>query len=177
MAAGITVRPATEADAGAIVELFAAVVAEGRWLGAEGPVDRAEHLERVGADLAEPDRSARLVAVAGDRIVGQVRVGRSSFGVADLSMYVAAGWRRRGVGAALVEAALRAAGDLAAHKVALQAWPDNEAALALYTRFGFTTEGSLRRHYRRRNGELWDAVVMGLVLDDGSPGGPRPSPP
>jgi len=30
--------------------------------------------------------------------------------------------------------------------------------------FGFQREGLLRRHYRRRNGELWDTVVMGLPL-------------
>jgi len=28
----------------------------------------------------------------------------------------------------------------------------------------------MRRHYRRRSGELWDAVIMGLVLDETSPG-------
>src|SRR5438132_10638636 len=31
--------------------------------------------------------------------------------------------------------------------------------------FGFEEEGLLRRQYRRRNGELWDALVMGLLLD------------
>jgi RimJ/RimL family protein N-acetyltransferase len=56
--------------------------------------------------------------------------------------------------------------------VALQVWPHNHAARALYRRFGFADEGLLRRHYRRRNGELWDAVVMGLVLDESSPGSP-----
>ena len=52
-----------------------------------------------------------------------------------------------------------------AHKVALQVWPHNAAAIALYERFGFQREGYLTRHYRRRSGELWDAVVMGLPLD------------
>ncbi|MGW1737580.1 GNAT family N-acetyltransferase [Nocardia sp. NPDC001965] len=51
-----------------------------------------------------------------------------------------------------------------AHKVSLQVWPHNEPALTLYTRAGFEIEGVLRTHYRRRNGELWDAVVMGLTL-------------
>jgi hypothetical protein len=30
----------------------------------------------------------------------------------------------------------------------------------------------LRRHYPRRNGQLWDAVIMGLILDKTSPGSP-----
>jgi RimJ/RimL family protein N-acetyltransferase len=51
------------------------------------------------------------------------------------------------------------------HKLALQVWPHNTAAIALYERFGFRREGHLRSHYRRRSGELWDAVVMGLPLD------------
>ena len=42
---------------------------------------------------------------------------------------------------------------------------DNEAALALYERHGFVREGYLHRHYPRRTGEVWDAVVMGLVLE------------
>ena len=29
----------------------------------------------------------------------------------------------------------------------------------------FQREGYLTRHYRRRSGELWDAIIMGLRLD------------
>ena len=43
-------------------------------------------------------------------------------------------------------------------------WPHNHAAIGLYEKFGFAREGLLRRHYRRRNGELWDAIVMGRRL-------------
>jgi RimJ/RimL family protein N-acetyltransferase len=34
------------------------------------------------------------------------------------------------------------------------------------------TEGTRRRHARRRSGELWDVISMGLVLDESTPGGP-----
>jgi hypothetical protein len=34
-------------------------------------------------------------------------------------------------------------------------------------------EGYRRRQYRRKDGALWDSVVMGLVLDDESPGHPE----
>jgi RimJ/RimL family protein N-acetyltransferase len=83
---------------------------------------------------------------------------------------VDAGWRGRGEGGALVDAAIQGARELGAHKLALQAWPHNDVALRLYLRHGFVQEGVLRRHYRRHNGELWDAVLMGLVLDETSPG-------
>ncbi|HWI02328.1 MAG TPA: GNAT family protein, partial [Acidimicrobiales bacterium] len=94
------------------------------------------------------------------------------YGVAGLGMMVEERWRGRGVGAALVRAVIDAAGNLGAHKIALQVWPHNEVARRLYLRHGFVEEGLLRRHYPRRNGQLWDAVIMGLVLDETSPGSP-----
>jgi RimJ/RimL family protein N-acetyltransferase len=54
--------------------------------------------------------------------------------------------------------------DQGIHKLALQVWPHNDAAIRLYEKFGFEREGVLRAHYRRQNGELWDAIVMGLLL-------------
>jgi RimJ/RimL family protein N-acetyltransferase len=156
----------------AIVDLLEGVVAEGRWLGMEPPLDRAEHRDRLLAELEDAE-ATRLVAVARGEVVGSLGLGPAPYGVTHLSMFVAPAWRGRGVGRALVAAALSAARASGAHKVALQVWPNNDVALALYARFGFVKEGVLRRHYRRRNGALWDAVVMGLVLDEESPGGPQ----
>ena len=76
----------------------------------------------------------------------------------------AADARGRGVGSALLATAIEWARAAGAHKVALQVWPDNQGAIALYRKFGFAQEGHLRRHYRRRNGDLWDAIIMGLAL-------------
>lgn len=165
-----TVRPATAADVDAVVALYASVAAEGRWIGRE-VVDRHERHAELMASLVSPD-SAQVVADAGGEIVGQLGVTRRPYGVADLGMMVAADWRGRGVGSALLAAAVDWARRAGAHKVALQVWPHNEAALALYRKFGFVEEGRLHRHYRRLNGELWDAVVMGLLLDEASPGPP-----
>jgi RimJ/RimL family protein N-acetyltransferase len=85
-------------------------------------------------------------------------------------MQIAAEYRRHGVGRALLEEIIAWAQANNAHKVTLQVWPHNQQARDLYERVGFVDEGLLRRHYRRRNGELWDAIVMGLVIDDTSPG-------
>ena len=52
------------------------------------------------------------------------------------------------MGAALLTRAIEWAGAAGAHKVALEVWPDNEGALALYRRAGFEPEGWLRSHYR-----------------------------
>lgn len=171
-APGFGIRPACEEDLLAMVDLLAAVAEEGRWIGTEAPVDREARLARFSAALTD-DRSALFVAVAaagGGEVVGQVGVELRPYDVAELGMLVAPGWRGRGVGTALLDAAIGWAREAGAHKVALQVWPHNRAARALYEKFGFVEEGVLRRHYRRRNGELWDAVVMGLVLDRASPG-------
>jgi RimJ/RimL family protein N-acetyltransferase len=97
--------------------------------------------------------------------VGELGIELARYGVADFGMMVAADARGRGVGSGLMSAAIEWAREAGAHKIALQVWPHNEAAIALYRKFGFEQEGHLRRHYRRRNGELWDAVMMGLLLD------------
>ena len=165
-------RPLAEADVPAVVELLAAVAAEGRWLGTEAPVDRVGRAEQLRAELAAAAGVARLVATVDGEIVGHVGLDLAATGVTNLGMFVAAGWRGRGVGTALVAAAVEQARRWGSHKVALQLWPHNHAARALYLKFGFVDEGRLRRHYRRRDGALWDALVMGLVLDDSSPGSP-----
>ncbi|HEX2701272.1 MAG TPA: GNAT family protein [Acidimicrobiales bacterium] len=165
------VRRTTVADLAALVSLVEAVAAEGRWIGVEH-VDRAQRHDQLRAALADPHEGA-FVAEAGaaGELIGQLGMSLRSYGVADVGMLVAASWRGRGVGKALLGAGIDWARGAGAHKVALQVWPHNEAARGLYRRFGFVEEGLLRRHYRRRNGELWDAVIMGLLLDEPPPAG------
>ena len=166
----VGVRRATPEDVDAIVDLFVAVVEEGRWLGSQPPVDRDAQRQRFLEQAVAESGMASLVALVDDELVGHAHVDLAPYKVAGLGMMVAEGWRGRGVGGALVRGAIDAARDMGAHKVALQVWPHNDVARRLYVRHGFVEEGVLRRHYPRRNGELWDAVVMGLVLDETSPG-------
>jgi ribosomal protein S18 acetylase RimI-like enzyme len=161
---GITVREATLADVDAVVAILVEVAGEGRWIATEAPVDVERRRRRMVEDV-EDDDAIILVAEAGGVPVGQLGLRLAPYGVADLGMAVVAGWRGRGVGTALLAEAVARARKAGAHKLALQVWPHNAAALALYERFGFRREGYLTRHYRRRSGELWDAVIMGLHLD------------
>ena len=160
----VTVRPATLGDVDALVDLVAKVAAEGRWIATEGPVDVEERHHTV-AEAVQSDHAIVLVAEAGGAVVGDLGLHLARYGVADLGMAVLAGWRGRGVGSALLAEGIDQARAAGAHKIALQVWPHNAAALALYERFGFRREGYLTRHYRRRSGELWDAIIMGLPLD------------
>ncbi|MDP9070222.1 MAG: GNAT family N-acetyltransferase [Actinomycetota bacterium] len=169
--AAFVVREGAEPDIPQIVDLLEAVAAEGRWIARELPIDRQEVSQRLAGALAS-ERVVHYVAVAHGEVVGHAAAEISGYGVADLGMSVARSWRRRGVGSALLDSAVGWARRVGAHKVALQLWPHNVAAHRLYEKFGFVQEGVLRRHYRRSNGELWDAVVMGLVLDEEAPGFP-----
>lgn len=88
-------------------------------------------------------------------------------------MAVAHAWRRRGVGRQLLEQAISWTRAQNASKVTLEVWPHNLAARRLYETFGFVAEGRLRRHRKPANGELWDSIPMGLVLDETAPGSPH----
>jgi len=169
-ATSFSLRPAAAADFDAYMDAFESVAAEGRWMGAEAPIDRSGRRAGFERSVAGGD-SVLVVAEAGGRIVGAGYAGLSG-GIAELGMFVVGGHRGGGVGRALLEAVIDWARAAGAHKLSLAAWPTNHPAIGLYARYGFRVEGTRRRHYRRRSGALWDSVVMGLVLDDSSEGGP-----
>ncbi|MEL7209199.1 MAG: GNAT family N-acetyltransferase [Actinomycetota bacterium] len=168
MPESVVVRRAVEADLDALMALRRQVAGEGRWIGGELPLDEDGDRAMIRRGIDGPD-AAQFVAELDGEIVGNIGMTLPRYRVADLGMLVAEQHRGRGIGSALLEAGIEWARAEGAHKVALQHWPHNEAAHALYLKHGFVQEGHLRRHYPRKNGEIWDAVVMGLLLDD--PGG------
>jgi RimJ/RimL family protein N-acetyltransferase len=163
----ITVRPAVEDDLDALLDQTWAVAAEGLWIGVEVPFDREARRIRL-ASMIEGVSSTVLVADGavdgGPGPVGHIAVTIAPYGVADIGMLIAEGWRGQGIGRMLLGAAIGWAAASGAHKMALEVWPHNRAALGLYHAAGFVEEGRKRRHYRRRNGELWDSVLMGRPL-------------
>ncbi|MGH2788363.1 MAG: GNAT family N-acetyltransferase [Actinomycetota bacterium] len=164
-----TVRVAQESDLERLLDIYVEVAAERMWIGAEPPIDRDERLEKWRQRMAEGS-AVTVVVEDDDAIVGsaslQGTAGPCGTGVMDLGMALLAPYRGRGLGSMLVKACIDRARSAGAHKITLQVWPHNEAARALYRKFGFEEEGYLRRQWRRSNGELWDAVVMGLLLED-----------
>jgi RimJ/RimL family protein N-acetyltransferase len=153
----IEVRIAEEADRRPMARLFAAVAEERDGIAAEPPVD----VERRAAGWT---LDGSFVAVADGEVVGLLFVDETPFGFGELGMMVAAPWRGRGVGTALVAAAIDWARDRGLHKLSLGVFPHNETAIALYRKFGFVEEGRRVKQIRRANGELWDLVDMGLLL-------------
>jgi RimJ/RimL family protein N-acetyltransferase len=153
----VDVRAMRDEDRLPAAVLFAAVAEERTGIGAEPPVDVERRAARFNLDGA-------FVAVAGDEIVGLLHVEATGFGFGELGMLVARDWRGRGVGSALVEAAIGWARDRGLHKLSLSVFAHNEAAIALYRKLGFVEEGRRVKHFRRANGELWDSFEMGLLL-------------
>jgi RimJ/RimL family protein N-acetyltransferase len=166
----IVIREAIAADFEDWFRLYDSVAAEGKWIGGEAPSDKVARQRAFDEHLRGPD-AVSFLAEADGQLVGNLGV-EVRQGIADLGMMVDAPWRGRGVGSALMEACIAWATEHGAHKLVLEVWPHNIAAQHLYRKYGFEPEGFFKRHYRRRNGELWDAIRMGLVLDEESPGSP-----
>jgi RimJ/RimL family protein N-acetyltransferase len=151
------VRAIRDDDRLPLARLYAAVADERRWIGAEPPVDVERRASTWSLD-------GHFVAEADGAVVGQVFVLPSSHGFGEIGMLVAREWRGRGVGTALMERAIGWAREQGLHKLSLDVFPHNEAAIALYRKLGFVEEGRRAKHYRRASGELWDVVEMGLLL-------------
>jgi ribosomal protein S18 acetylase RimI-like enzyme len=83
--------------------------------------------------------------------------------VADLGLMVAASYRRRGVGRALMEAAEAWAREVGVRKLELHVFPYNDAAIALYESLGYEREGYRRDHFRRTEGFV-DAILMAKMI-------------
>ena len=160
--AEFAVRPARAEDARAMAELFAAVAAERTGIASEPPVDIGERTAIFAAGTT--GAAGTFVAVAGDQVVGLIHIEPSRHGFGDLAMLVDRDWRGCGVGSALVRAAIDWARGQGLHKLSLEVFAHNEAAIALYRKSGFAEEGHLTKQYRRASGELWDAIVMGMLL-------------
>jgi putative acetyltransferase len=83
--------------------------------------------------------------------------------VADLGLMVDAGYRRRGIGRALLEEAVQWARESGVQKLELHVFPWNEPAIRLYEQFGFRREGLRVAHYRR-DGDLVDVILMAYMI-------------
>jgi RimJ/RimL family protein N-acetyltransferase len=162
----IQARAATVEDLPDAVVSYERVAGEGIWIGGELPVDRAARVSSWRDHYVDGD-GVMFVVIANAEVVGaatQNWLGRCGSGLLSLGMWVVEPWRGKGVGTALLTACIDWARAHGAHKITLEVWPHNERARALYRKFRFEEEGYLHNHWRRRSGELWDSIVMGLLL-------------
>ena len=167
--APVRIRRAEPGDAAALVALLNAVGAEPEgWL-LNDPSRRTVAAERryVRSVRRHPD-AALLVAELDGQIVGRLSLSRdphpSSAHVADFGLTVAAPYRRRGVGTALLAGADDWAREQGVGKLELHVFPHNEAAIGLYEKAGYVREGYRVSHYRLPDGRLVDVILMAKLL-------------
>ncbi len=152
---GVVLRRASAADHDELARL-----SDDTWGPDNSPgprlVDRdTDFFDRVGPE-------GHLVALLDGRMVGYVRMGHptplpaSRHVVEVQGLGVHADAAGRGIGAALVEAAVADARRRGAHKVSLRVMGTNPRAIALYERLGFTVQGHLKEEF----------VVEGALVDD-----------
>jgi RimJ/RimL family protein N-acetyltransferase len=153
----LEIRPARDEDRRPMALLLAAVSEERDGIATEPPIDVDEWAARWQLD-------GTFLALAEGELVGSLSIRESRFGFGELAMAVAREWRGRGVGSALLAAAIEWARGRGLHKLTLSVFTHNAAAIALYRKFGFVEEGLRVKHFRRASGELWDAYEMGLLL-------------
>jgi RimJ/RimL family protein N-acetyltransferase len=151
------IRLARDEDRVPLALVFAAVAEERDGIGTEPPVD-------VESRAASWTLDGTIVAVADGEVIGSIHVAPSRHGFGEIGLAIAREWRGRGVGSALMAAAIDWARDRGLHKLSLGVFAHNAAAIALYRKFGFVEEGRRVKHYRRQSGELWDSIEMGLLL-------------
>jgi ribosomal-protein-alanine acetyltransferase len=148
----VTLRPAEPDD-------LDAVVAIERQSFTDPPWSRASFTA-----LVDSPRAFFTVACAVATVVGYVVAWLVGDEAEVANLAVAPDWRGRGIGAALLDAALAEARRGGAHVAHLEVRDSNVAARALYGSRGFTPVGRRRRYYQA---PVEDAVLLRCDLRSG----------
>ena len=156
-----TIRRAEPSDYEAVRQVFAGPKAV--WGTLQLPFSSVEQWRKL---LAEPPEGYfSLVACVEHEVVGQLglhtfpnRTRRRHVG--QIGMAVRDDWQGKGVGTALMEAAVDLADKwLNLTRLELEVYTDNALAIQLYKKFGFTVEGTLAQ-FAFRDGQYVDSYLM-----------------
>ena len=163
--ARLRVRLARRADARAWHALQQGIYDEGLWFVGDGPASERALAARL--QLTPRHRAAVWLAERDGALVGWCEAVRLQSErlehVAMLTVAVAPGSRRTGVGSALLAAAEAWGREQGLRKLSLHVRAGNAAALALYRRFGFVVEG-VERGQVRAGERFEDNLIMAKHL-------------
>lgn len=160
-------RDATEADLPGIVGIYNSAVPTRNSTADTEPIlveDRVEWFRDH-----DPGRRPVWVAEEEGAVIGWLSLSdfydaRPAYhATAEVGVYVADGYRRKGVGRALVEEAIRRAPELGIDTLTAGAFAHNEASVRMFEGFGFERWASFPE-VAELDGVKRDLVVLGLKL-------------
>lgn len=157
----ITIRHIEPGDYEAIYKIFCGPKAV--WGTSQVPYPSSEMWRQRLAD--PPEGFYSLVACVEDEVVGQIGLHTSPNKprrrhVGQIGIAVRDDWQGKGVGTALLQAAIELADKwLNLSRLELEVYTDNEPAVRLYKKFGFEIEGTALQH-AFRDGQFVDSYRM-----------------
>lgn len=141
----VAIRPVSPADADALVALFENVRDADLRVLRDDVTDEA--VVRSWAGNVAHDRVVPLVAEVNGRIIAIARLHRQTVtpyeGIGEIRIYVAEGYRQRGLGDALIEELLSLARRLGLEKAIMEFYVDHSELIAAYERRGWEREAIL----------------------------------
>jgi len=165
----VRIRLARPGDARSFLDAYRSVAAEKRFIQTE-VVPHSHRYYRKRFRRPWERNVAHLLALEEGRVIGSISIRRDDHPatdhVATFGMFVVSSHRGRGIGSALVSEAFRWARLFGIERIELTVYPHNDAAIALYRRFGFVQEGRLVRHAKKSYG-YEDEILMALWLGPG----------
>lgn len=157
----VTVRPVTAFDLAVLADMHAAIF--------KAPWDQPWSAQSFAEILAMPGAHGWLM-IQGEAPIGFMLV-RFALDEGEILLTgIMPEARRRGHAAQLMTILLDAARTAGIAKLFLEHAAGNEAAEALYGRFGFSQIGRRRAYYERRGGGREDAITLCRDLSVANPG-------
>ena len=166
--ADLVLRPSVESDAPAIRELYSEPDIR-RWMGWDAePPDEDEaraNIERAAKAWNDGSWAVfRIVDAATDQVVGGLNLRMCEFQTAEVSYFLRASARGRGLATRAVRLVTRWAFDeLGIERIELRVHPENVASLRVAERAGFTREGIERASRAWPDGTRFDSIVFSLL--------------
>ena len=167
----LIIREAVTADASALIDYVNQVTGESNFLtlGVGDFKKTIEEEEKIIEDHHNTENRIFLVAELSGEVAGLLNVNASNKPrlkhIGDFGVTVRKDHWGKGIGSGLIEAMLewaKASGII--RKINLNVQANNETAIALYKKFGFEIEGTIRRDSSIQ-GKFYDAYAMGILID------------
>lgn len=163
-----SIRPATEQDAGSIIELLNPIIEAGIYTIMEDPLsleDQIEYMRKFPArgvfNVAVCDDSGKVLGL---QSVEPISAGTKAFRhVGEISTFVALGVHGRGIGHALSTATFQGAREQGFMKISATIRGDNPGAVGFYVGIGFRVIGTAQGH-AFVGGRYVDEVLAEVVI-------------